>query len=252
MSNVIKLERWVWYGGATLAGIAGMVNAVGFLSFDRHAITHLTGTATEIGIALAAQRTADVSHFAALVASFVFGCMLSGAILKKNTLKLGRSYGVALAIESLLLFFASALMHEHSEAREQFGTGIYVASVAIGLQNGMASTYSGTLLRTTHLTGMFTDIGVAAGHFIARTQVDWMRVKLSLLIIVSFCLGSAAGAYLFQAFEFKTLYVPAILTGGVAVLYTTYSQWRKPKEKIESGIRHSADWIKRKARRRRK
>ena len=38
----IHLPRWVWLGAGALAGVAGMVNVIGFLGFEHQAITHLT------------------------------------------------------------------------------------------------------------------------------------------------------------------------------------------------------------------
>jgi uncharacterized membrane protein YoaK (UPF0700 family) len=114
----------------------------------------------------------------------------------------------------------------------------------MGLQNAMASTYSGTLLRTSHLTGMFTDIGVAAGHWLRGLPIDLTRVKLSLLIITSFFVGGVIGAWFFNYLSFDTLYIPAVLTGGVSIAYTTYSKWKKPKEQIEAGIKQTARWMK--------
>ncbi|MDB6109551.1 MAG: putative rane protein, partial [Pedosphaera sp.] len=50
---ISKLPRWVLWGALMLAFIAGMINAVGFLGFQHQGITHLTGTTTLLGIALA-------------------------------------------------------------------------------------------------------------------------------------------------------------------------------------------------------
>jgi uncharacterized membrane protein YoaK (UPF0700 family) len=75
MRLVKKLERWVWYGGATLAMIAGIVNVVGFLSFDHHAITHLTGTTSELGMAIVRGDMNGIVHLALVMLSFVFGCI---------------------------------------------------------------------------------------------------------------------------------------------------------------------------------
>ena len=49
----VQLPRWVWIGAGALACVAGMVNAVGFLGFEHQAVTHLTGTTTLLGAALA-------------------------------------------------------------------------------------------------------------------------------------------------------------------------------------------------------
>jgi uncharacterized membrane protein YoaK (UPF0700 family) len=91
----------------------------------------------------------------------------------------------------------------------------------------MASTYSGSVLRTTHLSGMFTDLGAACGHFLRGAAVDWIRVRLYGMLIASFGAGGVAGALLFQVFSFETLYIPAALTGAVAITYVTYAHWKR-------------------------
>jgi len=106
--------------------------------------------------------------------------------------------------------------------------GSYFASAACGLQNAMASTYSGAVLRTTHLSGMFTDLGAALGHFLRGIPVDWIRVRLYAMLIGSFFLGGIAGSLLFATFGPATLYLPAAFTGTVAAGYTLYLLHRRP------------------------
>lgn len=89
---ITKLPRWVWAGGWALAFVAGIVNVVGLLGFGHQAITHLTGTTSLLGAAVAALDGAAVAHFAAVMGSFVAGAVLSGFIIRDSTLKLGRRY----------------------------------------------------------------------------------------------------------------------------------------------------------------
>jgi uncharacterized membrane protein YoaK (UPF0700 family) len=216
-----KLERWAWWGGALLAAIAGLVNAVGLQSYAHQAVTHVTGTTSLFTQAVAHRDLATVAHLGSVLGSFLAGAILSGLIIQSSSLKLGRRYGVALMLESLLLFAASALM------RRDLISGSCLASAACGLQNAMASTYSGAVLRTTHLSGMFTDCGAAMGHLLRGAPVDWIRVRLYLLLISFFALGGVLGSWLFGAFGPSTLYFPAILTGVVAIVYTTYAHTRR-------------------------
>src|SRR5688500_16891210 len=127
----------------------------------------------------------------AMVAAFVFGAMLGGLIVQDSTLRLGRRYGVALSIESLLLIAAVPLF------RQQHLAGPVVAAVAIGLQNAMATTYSGALVRTSHVSGMFTDLGIMLGHALRGLAVGRRRLALCLLIIAFFFCGGVLGAWLF-------------------------------------------------------
>ncbi len=212
-----KLGTWAWVGGAALAGIAGMVNAIGYLSYSHQAVTHLTGTASQLGIATSELSGAVATHLALVIAAFLAGAVLSGFVIQRQTLKLGRRYGVALGIEGLLLCAAALLMRHHHEA------GSYFASAAFGLQNAMATTYSGAILRTTHVTGIVTDLGATLGHALRGLEIDSARIRLYLLVLGAFVLGGALGSVLFRMVGTDALFYPAALTLLVAATYGAYA-----------------------------
>lgn len=208
-----KLPRWVWTGGCVLAFIAGIVNAVGYLGFLHQAVTHLTGGTTVLGLAVAHRDQDQALHLLGTVAAFVAGCAFSGALVRDATLKLGRRYGVVLVTESMLFVGAAQLLMRGR------ASGDHLAIAACGMQNAMATTYSGAVLRTTHVSGIFTDLGVGLGQWIARAPVDRLRMLLSALILTSFFTGVVVGALLFTTFGFGTLYLPAALTGVAGAGY---------------------------------
>jgi len=83
----------------------------------------------------------------------------------------------------------------------------------------MASTYSGAVVRTTHLSGMFTDLGILIGHFLRGLRVDKRKVLLYLIIILGFLGGGTTGAVAFQSLGYSTLLIPASLTAITALGY---------------------------------
>jgi uncharacterized membrane protein YoaK (UPF0700 family) len=210
-----RLTGWVWVGAAVLACVAGIVNVVGFLGFGHQAITHLTGTTSLLGAAIVAG-DGTAGHLAAMILAFVLGAMLGGLIIQDSALRLGRRYGVALSIESALLVAAVPLFRQQSMA------GPIVAATAIGLQNAMATTYSGALVRTSHVSGMFTDLGIMLGHALRGLPLARRRLALCTLVIGFFFGGGVAGALLFDRFAYASLYLPALLTGGAALGYFAY------------------------------
>jgi uncharacterized membrane protein YoaK (UPF0700 family) len=211
-----QLPRWAWIGGGLLALIAGCINAVGYLCFRHQPITHLTGTSTELGLALARLDTTEIAHWALAITSFLAGAVLSGFIVQQSTLQLGRRYGVVLMIESVLLFAAIPLIHDQRDL------GLYLASAACGLQNAMVSTYSGATFRTTHLSGIFTDLGIYLGQRLRGLPVDMLRVQVCLLVASHFIVGATLGALGFLAWQERVLLVPAVLTGVVGLGYAIY------------------------------
>jgi uncharacterized membrane protein YoaK (UPF0700 family) len=210
---ISKLPRWVWAGAWALAFIAGMVNVVGLLGFEHQAVTHLTGTTSMAAAAVASLNGKAALHFAAIIFSFLFGAVVSGFIIQDSTLQLGRRYGVALLLESVLLAFSASFLTAGSDL------GVYTASCACGLQNAMVSTYSGAVIRTTHLSGMFTDLGLFLGHILRGLPVDPRRLRLCVLIISAFFCGGLAGTIAFRHIGYQTLFIPAALTAMTSVAY---------------------------------
>ena len=210
---ISKLPRWVWAGAWALAFVGGMVNVVGLLGFEHQAVTHLTGTTSMLAAALASLDVKTALHLAAIIGSFVAGNVISGFLVQDSTLQLGRRYGIALLLESALLCVAVPLLDRSSMF------GIYSASCACGLQNAMVSTYSGAVIRTTHISGMFTDLGIFLGHTLRGLPVDSRRLRLCFLVITGFLCGGIAGAVAFRQFHHAALFIPAALTAITAFTY---------------------------------
>ncbi|MCG8276727.1 YoaK family protein [Stenotrophomonas sp. NLF4-10] len=212
----IQLPRWVWIGAIALSCVAGMVNVVGFLGFEHQAITHLTGTTSQLGMALVQRDWRNVGHLWGILIAFCLGATLSGLIVQDATLRLGRRYGVVLLLVSLLLLVSIPLFK-----RQQIW-GALAAAMACGLQNAMATTFSGAVVRTTHLSGMFTDLGIGLGHLLRGLPLPMKRLTLSGLIISGFLAGGVGGAWLFLHFGYDALLAPALLTGTTGASYMVY------------------------------
>ncbi len=211
-----QLQTWAWIGGGILAFIAGVINAAGYMGFRHQSISNLTGSTSLLGIAMATGNDGEALHWVLSIAAFVTGATLSGLIVQQSTLKLGRRYGVALVFESLLLFAAVPLLMAHHPL------GLYLASMACGLQNGMASTYTGMVFRTTHVSGIFTDLGIYLGQRLRGLDVDTLRIRVCLLVAGCFLGGGIVGARLFQVMQERTLLIPAVLTGLCGLGYGIY------------------------------
>ncbi len=204
---ISKLPRWVETGALLLAALAGIVNAVGLLGFQHQSVSHLSGTATMLGVELLQDASAGW-HLAGVLLSFMLGAVLSGVLLGNTALKLGRHYSVALLLEGGLLIVAALLL------KQGMLSGHYLASAACGLQNALVTTYSGALIRTTHVTGLFTDLGIMLGLRLRGQAFDRRRALLYLLIIAGFVLGGSIGAALYNVLAVSALLVP----GGIAIL----------------------------------
>ena len=215
----LHLPRWVWIGAVALACVAGMVNVIGYLGFEHQAVSHLTGTTSLLGAALAQGDLRAIVHLWGMLIAFCVGAMLSGLVIQDQTLKLGRRYGVALALEAALLLLSIPLF------KQQQIWGALLAAMACGLQNAMVTTYSGAAVRTTHLSGMFTDLGIGLGHLLRGMPLPMRRLTLSGLIISGFLGGGVLRAWFYRHWGYDALLAPALLTGSTGIGYVLYRQW---------------------------
>ncbi|WP_160061261.1 YoaK family protein [Psychromonas sp. L1A2] len=214
---ISKLPRWVEYGSFVLALVAGLVNSVGLLGFQHQSVSHLSGTATLLGTGLINTNLSDTLHLVFILLSFLAGSVISGYFLNGGSLKLGRNYSGLLSLEAIFLFGAIYFLSNDSV------NGHYLASAACGLQNALATTYSGAVVRTTHVTGIFTDIGIMLGSKLRGETFDRRKLTLFLLIICGFISGGLFGAYFFNLLKFQALYIPASICLLLALSYSIYN-----------------------------
>lgn len=211
------LPRWIEYGAFILAFVAGYVNSIGLLGFEHQAVSHLSGTATLFGIGILNSEFTNTFHIALILISFFLGSSLSGFLVHSSNLQLGRHYDTALLVEALLLFLSIYLL-SHGELYGQ-----YVASAACGLQNALATSYSGAIVRTTHLTGIFTDLGIMLGSRLRGKLLDKRKLLLFSVIIIGFIAGAACGSYLYTKYMFNALFIPATICLILAFSYRIYN-----------------------------
>jgi len=210
------IPTWIFVGGAALTMIAGCINTVGFLSVHRQALCHMSGLVTTLGLDIGTGQSDVAYQVFGIISAFFLGALASGFILRQSSLQIGRRYGLVLAIESALLFIATHFL------REGLRSGEFLAAMACGLQNAMASSYSGAVVRTTHMTGIVTDLGIACGHVLRGQQVEWQRFHLYGVLLTGFFAGSWMGAIGFARFGYDTLLFPATIAGFTGLSYGIY------------------------------
>lgn len=218
---ISKLQKWVWLGAAALSFSSGLINVIALSGFAHKAATHMTGVVSVLSISLSKNDfPASLQTFLILL-SFFAGAFISGVIIRDGQLKMGRRYGFALGLESCFLFLSAYGFINHSIFGE------YFACAAAGLQNALASTYSGTIVRTTHLTGILTDLGALTGNKAHGLPVDTKRFKLLSIILGSFMAGGYLGSLAYFRWNAWAMLIPAVLIGFSAVGYEFFRRGMK-------------------------
>jgi uncharacterized membrane protein YoaK (UPF0700 family) len=223
--TIIAARPLVMAGGMSLAAVAGYVNAVA-LGFFHVPVSHMTGAVSRLGGDLASTDHTDLKVTIGIVAGFLAGAVLSGTIIGETMLRPGRRYGAVLMIESVLLATATLMLIHGVQL------GIPIAAMACGLQNAMASSYYGLVIRTTHVTGIVTDIGVMIGHWLRYRRLASWKLALLTSILLSFFFGAIVGSNAAALLGMLALFPAALACaiGGVS-----YGAWAHGlKRRIDS------------------
>jgi uncharacterized membrane protein YoaK (UPF0700 family) len=157
-----------------------------------------------------------ILHAFLVIFAFFAGCVVSGWVIRQSTLKLGRRYGFILMLEGVLLVAAVHYLQQAAIA------GDCLAAMACGLQNALATSYSGAVIRTTHMTGIVTDLGIAFGHLLRGHRIELVRIRLLSTLLAGFFIGGILGAFGYREIGYDTLFVPAAITGVAGLAYSDY------------------------------
>jgi uncharacterized membrane protein YoaK (UPF0700 family) len=146
-----------------LAGVAGAVNAVGWLEFGVFT-SHVSGHFTRVADGLARGDSAAVWKFLPLVIAFAVGAMTATVFVESARLLDKARYAAVLLMEALLLTVFAATSEFVPEGRYAWLPQVLGCTLtfAMGLQNALVTKLSGAVVRTTHLTGMITDLSIEA------------------------------------------------------------------------------------------
>ncbi|MNV48122.1 hypothetical protein D3C71_1400140 [compost metagenome] len=123
------------------------------------------------------------------------------------------SYSLPIGIEISLLAFVSFFNFSFSTASVWLSCTLLLA---MGLQNALVTKISGSVVRTTHLTGLFTDLGIELSQAIFYKKINERKrlrrgILLKVIIIGGFFLGGIIGAFVYGWFERKTLLLPVVI-----------------------------------------
>ncbi|APJ04136.1 YoaK family protein [Silvanigrella aquatica] len=235
--------------GSILAFVAGLVNSVGFLGFGQF-VSHVSGHATFAAVAYSKHYyLLALTSFSALF-FFILGASLTALLMKGKTIEdVNVSVSLPLFLEAILLTYVTFGTIYYSDLQltyDSYGHANYyfVLSFAMGLQNAVLRKKQGAHVRTTHMTGTATDIGVALGSALVwgirslyehirlwKNKEDMLhagivlvdsikvvytksrveRLFLHVITLVSFGVGAVLGTFGFLNYHFIILILPIVI-----------------------------------------
>lgn len=214
--------------GGLLAFVAGAVNAGGFLAVQRYT-SHMSGIVSAVADALVLGEFALALGAACLVLAFTAGAATTALLVNwGRRRRLHSQYALALLLEAALLLVFGML-----GAHLQLWLDVLVPSAALllcylmGVQNATITKVSQAEIRTTHMTGVITDLGLELGRLLYwngstaphdRLFVRANRDKLAIhgTILGLFFVGGIVGALAFKRIGFASTVPLAVLLLAVA------------------------------------
>lgn len=207
------LPKWVQFGAFMLAMNAGMINVLGLISLLHQSVSHMTGNASLIALSLADGDFDSVLFIILVILSYVLGSSYSGFILGNHYFKLGRRYGLPLSLVTFFIILCWLFIPYYPHY------ALLWACAAMGIQNAMVSHYQGAIIRTTHLSGVLTDLGLALGYFLRGLKNDARKITLHLLILFGFISGSIVAALSYPYLQLNAFLIPAGLSLMLSLVY---------------------------------
>lgn len=198
----------------SMAFVAGAVNAGGFLAVG-HYTSHMTGVVSTMADELALGEWTVAAVASAMLLAFVSGAFLSTTLVSLGQrLNLRSRYAIGLLCEaSFLLLFGISGAQLNDRVDFFAPATVMLLCFIMGLHNALTTNLSGAAVRTTHLTGVVTDIGIELSRLTyfnwrdrkntPRILADRKKLALVSLVFISFFVGAVSGAIGFKRYGFK-------------------------------------------------
>ena len=209
--------------GAYMAFVAGAINAGGFLAIARYT-SHMSGIISAIGDDLALHHYIPVLGGISLLISFLIGSATTAILVNwGHRRKIHSQFALPLFLEAiLLLIFGLMGAHLDLYVSLTIPASALLLCFVMGLQNAIVTKVSHAEIRTTHMTGVITDMGIELGklmywnkskqanqgHYV---QANWSKLKTHCLIFTMFLIGGIIGAISFKSLGYISV-VPLSLS----------------------------------------
>lgn len=233
-----------WIG---LAFQAGFVNTGGFLACARF-VSHMTGFSTQVGISFSQHDYLMALEMLSAPASFVLGAVFSALAIDRPVV-LGQKPHYLVVMFGILLLYstitAAGVLGFFGPFGEEllYGRDFLLMSLLCficGLQNACFSSLTRGQIRTTHLTGIMTDIGIAFVKIFylppkGREVVVLRRLNyVRMLTVLSFSLGATVSALMFGRLGYVAFAVLMVTSGAlfIAMYFSARTREKRRREAV--------------------
>jgi uncharacterized membrane protein YoaK (UPF0700 family) len=207
---------------SSTAFVSGITNSVGMIAFLAFS-SNITGHVTVLAKHIVDQDFKHIIVFVIWLLMFFFGAFISSFIVRSyNHTSYYKAHSLPFIIEIIILLFVGIYGHNfYKDNQLEHDLLIGAMIFSMGLQNGLVSTISGGLIKSSHLTGLFTDLGGDVAEWMhpkaEKTEAVKSKIYVRLTILSFYLIGAVLGGFLFNVFNFAIFYVvPFIL---LTILY---------------------------------
>jgi len=227
--------------GGLLAFNAGAINAGGFLVVGMYT-SHMTGFASLLADNLVLGHMTLVLGAVGTLLAFTTGAAVTAVLVnwaRQNHLR--SEYALPLLLEAVLMLLFG-LLGATLNRQTPFAVPLTVLVLAftMGLQNALVSKISSSQIRTTHMTGVITDLGIelgkmfywnrTAGPLESRVRANRIKLRLFGTLLAMFIAGGVVGAAGFKYIGFIWV-VPLALMLLVLSLPPLYADFRRVRRR---------------------
>ena len=219
--NVLSPRNQVLW--VLLAFQSGFMNAGGFLACGRF-VSHMTGYGTYVGVSLGTTNWQNAFEMALAPLFFLVGAAYAGWLVDRRMI-LGEEPKIITGITAMAAMNIVIYVSEISGILGDFGEPLilqrdfvllFCLCFACGLQNGLFTGITKGAVRTTHLTGPTTDIGIGLAKIFSHHRdsserrelvaLNWLRVK----IVLMFSSGSLIAVLIFPTLGHEGFAIPGV------------------------------------------
>ncbi len=204
-------RRWQLGVGLLLTGMAGYVDALGFVRLGGLYTSFMSGNTTQLAVLGAQVELHRMILPAILILAFLTGSVLGSglAILVPPRW----TTPAVLAYESLLILAGLGLGLQSPE----LGLAAFFVAVAMGSQNAVLAQVKGFRAGTTFVTGALFSLGQKIAQALTRTgdPLGWLG---DASVWISLLFGAYLGAHAYQQVGLYALIAPAAISGGLALI----------------------------------
>lgn len=220
--------------GSLTAFSSGMVNVISVIVFFAFT-SNVTGH-----YAILAQEISKGNWFQAAIVLlwvllFFLGSFTSNFLIIHGNQYIGQylAHAIPVILEIICLFTVGIfLQHFYTESLQETEFLVALLLFAMGLQNGLTASISNSTIKTTHLTGLTTDLAIVLSMFTKKSFrndiILIQKAQLLTSILVSYIVGGIITGLFYNYVQNNTFYIVC----GVLLIIILYDYYKLSVQKF--------------------